>query len=169
MPRPSAQLTSWLLDPGSLTRRLKLMSHGQFNVQVQHEGWQQHCSPSLLQCFAPHVVRERMWSRKVLLCKGTTPWVAAHSLVPISSMTGPLKRLRRLDERPLGELLFQDPRLQRLQLEIAYTNGIWGRRSLFYTRHRPLLVAEFFLPSLLAEDAQRGSDKNRAAAGRRAP
>lgn len=147
------QLLSWLLDPGSLTQRLRQMSQGQFNVKVLEEGWQQRSAPSLLQCFPPHVVHARMWSRKVVLRCGETPWVAAHSLIPVSSMEGPLKRLRRLNERPLGEFLFRDPHLQRSQLEIVRSGEIWGRRSLFISHHRPLLVAEFFLPALLEEDA----------------
>lgn len=155
LPKPDMQLLSWLLDPGSLTQRLRQMSLERFNVRVLEEGWQQHCVPSLLQCFPPHVVRERMWSRKVVLRCGETPWVAAHSLIPVSSMEGPLKRLRRLNERPLGEFLFRDHNLLRSQLEIVRAGDIWGRRSLFISHHRPLLVAEFFLPALLEDDAQR--------------
>lgn len=155
LPKPNMQLLSWLLDPGSLTQRLRQMSLERFNVKVLEEGWQRDCVPSLLQCFPPHVVRARMWSRKVVLRCGETPWVAAHSLIPVSSMEGPLKRLRRLNERPLGEFLFRDPHLQRSQLEIVRAGSIWGRRSLFISHHRPLLVAEFFLPALLEDDAQR--------------
>ncbi len=154
-------MSACLLDPGSLTQRLKLLSGGRFRVQVLHEGWQRHSSPALLQCFLPHVARERMWSRKVLLLCGDEPWVAAHSLIPVSSMEGPLKRLRSLNERPLGEFLFRDPHLARLQLEVTRCADIWGRRSLFYSHHRPLLVAEFFLPALMrAEQAHRSSDIN---------
>lgn len=108
VPRPLPELQSWLLDPGSLTSRLKALAGSQFNVRVLDECWIRQVSPSLLQCFEPHVVRQRMWSRKVLLQCGDTPWVAAHSLIPVSSMQGPLKRLRRLDERPLGEFLFRE-------------------------------------------------------------
>jgi chorismate--pyruvate lyase len=149
VPRPVPDLQSWLLDPGSLTARLKELAGPQFRVRVLEEGWVHHCSPALLQCFQPHVARQRMWSRKVLLQCGQTPWVAAHSLIPLSSMQGPLKRLRRLDERPLGEFLFREPSMQRFQLELTHDGGIWGRRSLFYLHSRPLLVAEFFLPALL--------------------
>lgn len=131
------------------------MAQGEFNVRVIHEGWQQHCHPSLLQCFLPHVAQQRMWSRKVLLQCGDIPWVAAHSLIPVSSMEGPLKQLRSLDTRPLGEFLFRDPCLLRLPLEFTRSEALWGRRSLFYSHHRPLLVAEFFLPGLLEEDARR--------------
>ena len=152
LPHPDMQVSSWLLDPDSLTSRLRDMCPGRFNVQVLQEQWQQQCHPSLLQCFPPHVARARMWSRKVLLRCGNTPSVAAHSLIPVSSMEGPLKRLRSLDDRPLGEFLFQDPFLERQQLEVTRCGQIWGRRSLFYSHHRPLLVAEFFLPALLEED-----------------
>lgn len=128
------------------------MCPGGFNVRVLQEQWQQQCHPALLQCFPRHVANARMWSRKVLLRCGNTPWVAAHSLIPVSSMEGPLKRLRSLDDRPLGEFLFQDPFLERRQLEVTRSGQVWGRRSLFYSHHKPLLVAEFFLPALLEED-----------------
>lgn len=149
VPRPLPALQSWLLDPGSLTSRLKQLAGARFNVRVLEEGWLRHTSPALLQCFEPHVARQRLWSRKVLLQCGETPWVAAHSLIPVGSMQGPLKRLRRLDERPLGEFLFRDPTLRRFQLELTQAGDVWGRRSLFYLHNQPLLVAEFFLPALL--------------------
>ena len=149
VPRPEPALQSWLLDPGSLTSRLKLLSGARFNVRVLEERWVAQMSPGLLQCFEPHVLRQRMWSRKVLLQCGNTPWVAAHSLIPVSSMQGPLKRLRNLEERPLGEFLFRDPALRRYQLELTRFDAGWGRRSLFYLHGKPLLVAEFFLPALL--------------------
>ncbi len=158
LPRPAPNLQSWLLDPGSLTQRLKetcaqLSGTSQFKVLVLEEGWLCRQRPALLQCFAPHVARERMWSRKVLLQCGDTPWVAAHSLIPVSSMQGPLKRLRALHDRPLGEFLFRHPQLRRDQLELTKAGKVWGRRSLFHLYNKPLLVAEFFLPALLQADA----------------
>lgn len=149
VPKPEPALQSWLLDPGSLTSRLRLLGGARFNVCVLEERWAAQISPGLLQCFEPHVLRQRMWSRKVLLQCGNTPWVAAHSLIPVSSMQGPLKRLRNLEERPLGEFLFRDPALRRYQLELTRFDAGWGRRSLFYLHGKPLLVAEFFLPALL--------------------
>jgi len=154
-PRPDPAMQSWLMDPGSLTQRLKKMSAGVFSVKVLEERWAKHYAPSLLQCFSPHVVRERMWSRKVLLLCDDVPWVAAHSLIPISSMRAELKRLRRLENKPLGEFLFRDPQLRRYQLEISRVDSVWGRRSLFYLHGKPLLVAEFFLPALLADEVGR--------------
>jgi len=149
LPRPQPALQSWLLDPGSLTQRLKEHSDGQFRVRVLEEKWVQRTSPSLLQCFPVHLTRCRMWSRKVLLQCGDLPWVMAHSLIPVTTMVGELRCLRRLSDRPLGEFLFRDPLLQRSQLEVTRWQGIYGRRSLFHLQGRPLLVAEFFLPALL--------------------
>ncbi|MDP1930108.1 MAG: chorismate lyase [Gammaproteobacteria bacterium] len=149
LPRPDPDLQSWLLDPGSLTLRLKEHADGRFRVVVLEEGWVRRQLPSLLQCFSPSVASERMWSRRVLLQCGDTPWVAAHSLIPVSSMEGELKRLRHLSNKPLGEFLFRNPLLQRRQLELTQADDIWGRRSLFYLYGKPLLVAEFFLPALL--------------------
>ncbi|MES3008342.1 MAG: chorismate lyase [Pseudomonadota bacterium] len=153
LPHPEPIWQSWLLDPGSLTQRLKercasMAVPGRFNVCVLEEGWVRKQSPALLQCFDAHVARERMWSRRVLLRCGDTPWVAAHSLIPVSSMQGPLKRLRTLNDKPLGEFLFRHPQLRRDQLELTHTGALWGRRSLFHLYDRPLLVAEFFLPAL---------------------
>ncbi|MDO8273624.1 MAG: chorismate lyase [Gammaproteobacteria bacterium] len=166
LPRPDPGWQSWLLDPGSLTQRLKercadTAGVGQFRVRVLEEGWVKQQSPGLLQCFPSHVVRERMWSRRVLLQYGDVPWVAAHSLIPVSSMQGPLKRLRTLNERPLGEFLFRHPLLRRDQLELTHTGAVWGRRSLFHLYDRPLLVAEFFLPALLEAEVG-GSVSDRA-------
>ncbi len=162
LPRPASAWQSWLLDPGSLTQRLKerctdAIGTAPFRVHVLEEGWVRQQSPGLLQCFPAHVVRERMWSRRVLLQCGDVPWVAAHSLIPVSSMQGPLKRLRTLNDRPLGEFLFRHPLLRRDQLELTHTGAVWGRRSLFHLFDRPLLVAEFFLPALLEVDSAGGA------------
>lgn len=154
LPRLDLQLQSWLLDPGSLTWRLKDMAGSKFRVEVLEERWELGLSPALLQCFPSHVAGQRMWSRKVLLKNGHTPWVYAHSLIPVSSLMGPLKQLRKLSNRPLGEFLFRDYRLQRQQLEVAHLDDVTGRRSLFYLHGKPLLVAEFYLPALLDADAK---------------
>ncbi len=159
LPRPDPAWQSWLLDPGSLTQRLKGLcaettGMGKFRVRVLEEGWSRQQSPGMLQCFPAHVVSERMWSRRVLLQCGDEPWVAAHSLIPVSSMQGPLKRLRTLNDRPLGEFLFRHPLLRRDQLELTHTGAVWGRRSLFHHYDTPLLVAEFFLPALLEADGR---------------
>ncbi len=149
LPRLNAFWQSWLLDPGSLTQRLVTLSQGEFRVAVHEQVWSRKRSPALLQCFQPHLVSQNMWSRTVTLYGNDQPWVAAHSLIPADSLRSPLKRICKLQEKPLGEFLFRHPLLLRCQLEVACIGDVWGRRSLFYLYGKPLLVAEFFLPDLV--------------------
>lgn len=98
--------------------------------------------------------------------------MVARSIIPASILRGAQRHLASLGNRPLGEILFSDPKLKRLGLELATvekaewlpecldaldiagsSGGIWGRRSLYSVAHGNLLVTEFFLPSLLKREA----------------
>lgn len=147
-PRPDGEWCDWLLEPGSLTQRLQLVSEGTFKVQVISEGWCYQKSGNR-DPFSVTVARQMMWSRRVLLCGLGKPWVAAHSLIPVSTLRGSLRQLVKLRDRPLGGFLFKHPSLMRCEPEIVKTEDHWGRRSLFQLEGRPLLVAEFFLPALI--------------------
>jgi chorismate lyase len=148
-PGPGPEWSQWLLDPGSLTQRLVSLSDGKFQVEVLDECWSRQYSAALLPCFGSRLVKQLMWSRQVVLKGNGTPWVAAHSLIPTSSLRGSLRQLSKLQSRPLGAFLFRHPSLVRDKLEIARVGDGWGRRSVFYLYDKPLLVAEFFLPALL--------------------
>ncbi len=156
---------SWLFDEKSLTKRLQQRCRGRFSVKVLSE---EVCQPQ------PHEARrlgmgQRRWARirqVVLLCD-EKPWVAARTIIPLSTLHGPLRRLRHLKNRPLGAFLFADPYLERGGIEVTRlpltapplnllfkdesisAEIPWGRRSLFRLRNRPLLVSEIFLHSLL--------------------
>lgn len=146
--RPDAFWREWLLDSGSLTERLDRLSAGTFRVNVIDEGW---CFAGLrqMQVFSRDSVTQLMWSRRVQLCLYGQPWVAAHSLIPYSSLIGSGRQLVSLKTKPLGRFLFHQPGLQRGGLEITRLPGeIWGRRSLFYLAQKPILVAEFFWPGM---------------------
>lgn len=104
--------------------------------------------------------------REVELRCGGIPWVFARTLIPHSSLRGPAQRLALLGNRPLGALLFADPRAKRgttqfarlvpgqALFEAAMSNlairpvALWGRRTLFYFAGKPLLVNEIFLPGI---------------------
>jgi len=157
-------LVSWLLDPGSLTDRLKRVCVGCFEVRVIDEGWQR---PRLDEARALGIRHSQIgWIRQVhLLCDGT-PWVFARTVVPVSTLTGAQRRLAYLGNRPLGAFLFADPGMRRGPVELAClreglsmfneaSSGlkrkpaeIWGRRSVFRVGGKPLLVAELFLPAI---------------------
>lgn len=150
----------WLLDRGSLTRRLVAASAGQFRVRILTQGIAKPRRTEARALGIPH--QQLGLIREVILYGRDQPWVYARSVLPLSSLTGRLTRLRKLDERPLGALLFADPSLRRGKLELAcvepakmalpqalgiFDTSLWGRRSVFYIADKPLLVSEMFLPT----------------------
>jgi chorismate--pyruvate lyase len=162
-------LLAWLLDSTSLTRRLIQVCEGRFRVRVLAQGRArpQRCEARALGIRAGEtaLVREVQ-----LLCDGQ-PWVFARTVIPQSTLRGPNRRLARLGERPLGAVLFADRSMTREPVELARIGPgqalfegacagleaapaeIWGRRSVFRLRGRPLLVSEIFLPGIARRDA----------------
>ena len=105
--------------------------------------------------------REQALIREVILQCNDEPWVFARSIVPISSLKGPLRQLRLLGNQPLGALIFKEPSMRRSAFEISLIPGdstyihpnwrqpgeAWGRRSKFHMHGHPLLVSEVYLES----------------------
>ena len=145
---------SWLLDNGSLTERLIARAQGDFRVEVVAQGWSR---PNLLEARALQVdPRLRVLVREVRLIGRGEAWVHARSLIPATTLTGRHRKLAHLGDRPLGQVLFNDPTMRRDAIETAsiplYTPGqrAWARRSVFRLDGKPLLVSEVFLPALLS-------------------
>lgn len=140
-------LRPWLFAEGSLTRRLLAQSGGRFRVQVLAQCWQRPAAgEARLLGMAPTACA---LVREVILSGNGQPWVYARSILPATTLTGDLRRLRRLQDSSLGALLFTYPQLHRQPFEIAHSNGLWGRRSRFELGARALIVSEFFLPDFL--------------------
>lgn len=156
----------WLLDTGSLTHRLRQRCGGAFRVAVRRQCWERP-TPDERKVLGMRAA-ERALIREVYLLCCDTPWVYARTIIPVSSLGGPRRRLMHLGDKPLGAALFADPHLRRGALEVAclrrgealYERAgardaevIWGRRSVFRLQGRPLLVTEIFLPALLQDHA----------------
>lgn len=159
--RPSPKLQDWLDDSGSLTARLTAESEGRFQVKI------------LRQCIGVPELHERQaltmkrpalaLIREVLLCGYGEAWVFARSLLPLASLTGELRHLRKQGNRPLGAFLFSQPLLTRSPIvvarisrdhaylpdELISDDRLWGRRSVFSLQQKPLLVSEVFLPAFV--------------------
>ncbi|EJI86299.1 MAG: chorismate--pyruvate lyase family protein [Alishewanella aestuarii] len=146
-----ATLLPWLLEPASLTARLKAHCQ-QFRLQLLAE--QSLPLPQTLQSLLP--ASSLCTRREVLMWCDQQAAVYAQSWIPQSSQQR-LQQLAALGEQPLGELLFQYPDLQRSPIEIARLSlprpsaeiaagEYWARRSVFSVAGAPLLVAEVFLP-----------------------
>jgi len=159
------EIAPWLFEHGSLTRRIILNCKNKFRVEVISQQWKR---PMLNEALRLDVHPEHhAFIREVLLYCGDTPWVFARSVIPHKTLTGPRRSLGKLGNRPLGEILFSDPSIQRDALEVAeIAKGqrmyrcatqclanppakVWGRRSVFYLHKKPLLVNEVFLPSII--------------------
>lgn len=153
-------LQSWLLDPDSLTARLKTHCH-QFRVELLGQKIE---SCHALEAVAAIPVGVKVLVREVLLYCDDKPQVFARSLLPMSSLTGSEQALANLGTQSLGQVLFNNPSLERKTIEVAtfdtnssvgklacnlqliMTDKLWGRRSIFMLDNKPLMVAEVFLP-----------------------
>lgn len=155
---PSTALRSWLLDSGSLTAKLQKLSNGHFSVEVLR---QVHARASRSEALALGIgFNELCLIREVILRGHHQPWVFARSVLPLRSLTGSLRHLRKQGTRPLGAFLFSQPHLKRSPIALALISGhhaylpealiganpVWGRRSVFSLADKPLLVSEVFLP-----------------------
>ncbi|MCC5796983.1 MAG: chorismate lyase [Methylophaga sp.] len=159
-----AKVRHWLVDQGSLTRRLQTISHHGFSVDWLGSHWQKP------------LVEERRWlslpleqlayQRQVRLLDGDTALVFARTIVPLVTYLNNRRRFTALGNRPLGEMLFNDVAVQRGPIQVAQLRrdstlfreasaldpvasaSLWARRSCFYLQGEPLLVNEIFLPAL---------------------
>lgn len=157
---PPAVLRAWLRDRGSLTRRLQRHSHNDFKVTVIRQGWQR---PRLAEARALGIPpAQYALVREVILSGCGQPWVYARSILPAQTLVGPLCYLRRLDNRPLGALLFGNPSIRRGPVVVLRwpqeqlpqglrqrgAPALWGRYSVFHHGRKGILVTEVFLPAL---------------------
>ena len=160
-----AGLSNWLLESGSLTRRvIQSCGRGCFRVRLLRQGWGTPLNSER------QFLRSRrgvmMLIREVELLCDETPWVFARTLIPATSLQRSVRRLTQLGERPLGAVLFSDPKVHRGETQYARLqprhplfqtacehlsaspDTLWGRRTLFTIAARPLLVNEIFLPDI---------------------
>jgi chorismate--pyruvate lyase len=163
-------LRDWLRAPGSLSQRLARLG-GRYEVQVLHQG------------VAPFRARERAALglpprgltvvREVILRVDGVPLVWARSALHQRATTGPWRALKGLGTRPLGHLLYEDPRISRSELEprrlsryghtrrhaarqwanatgaAASPQMLWSRNSVFSRGGAQLRVMELFVPELV--------------------
>ncbi|WP_179401831.1 chorismate--pyruvate lyase family protein [Burkholderia guangdongensis] len=174
-PRPgcTAAQRDWLTRGGSLTAHLARL--GGVTVRVTREAVD---CPWFDEDDALAVgMRTPVWAREVILSVDGTPYVAAHSIAPLSASKGIWQAMRRLRTRPLAELLYSDPQVTRSALVsrrviaghplYALASHALGagaraphafaaRRSVFQRHGAPLMVTECMLPALWAHLAKVG-------------
>ena len=126
-PQLPALLRPWLFAEGSLTQRLIAASGGDFRVRLLSQSWRRPVlAEARLVDLAPTA---HALVREVILYGAGQAWVYARSILPVQTLTGDLRRLRKLQNSSLGALLFTYPHLQRRPFELTQSHGLWGRRS----------------------------------------
>lgn len=147
-------MQKWLLEQGSLTALLR--EHCSV-FELKLLGQQQAILPSEWQ--KSWQQQEGLCRDVFLLCDGAAV-VYAQSWLPEKTKTT-LQTLRGLEDRPLGDVIFQHPSLERGPIEVAFwpslelpnlgqVEQVWGRRSVFHLVGHPFLVQEVFLPGVLS-------------------
>lgn len=156
-------LRSWLSDRGSLTQRLQRQCPA-FRVQLLRQGnGKPH--PDEVTQLSLHSAQHGLLRDVLLFCNGS-PVVFAHTALPRQTIRGAWRPLGSLGNRPLGQVLFGNPRIGRSAMQyrkidrrhplyrsIVRAVGpqpatLWARRSLFLLDNKPILVTEVFLANL---------------------
>ncbi len=157
---------AWLIERSSLTARLQ-QRYRDFSVQSQlnHYAKPSQEEASALRLTAKHTAL----IREVILCgEGGRPLVFAHSVLPRKSLRGAWRGLGRLGNKPLGAVLFANPKVKRAAFSYKKLTAnhvlyqiatrhlvskpvfLWARRSVFNLNEANIMVTEVFLPNLIA-------------------
>ncbi|MDD4914851.1 MAG: chorismate lyase [Methylococcales bacterium] len=153
-------LQSWLDESGSLTRRLRGLYGRQLRVKLLFNCWKPAFIDECRLLDQPPARYQLL--REVLLHAGDKPLVLARTILPAQTIRIARRNLSHLGSRPLGEVIFAYPDLERRRRQFslaepgnwsgrpetrpAREQAVWGRRTLYAIHKQPLLVAEFFLP-----------------------
>ncbi|MFZ3086721.1 MAG: chorismate lyase [Methylotenera sp.] len=154
-----------LIEKGSLTARLQ-QRYSNFSVKslmVKYAKSTQD-EANLLHLATDNTVLRR----EVLLYGNGLPVVFAQSILPRKSLYGEWRRLGTLGNKPLGAVLFANPKVKRTPLSYKklspnhalYRSAaryltdkpafLWARRSVFSLNCANIMVTEVFLPHLVA-------------------
>lgn len=163
--QPPADLSAWLLEKGSLTKRLRQTYGPALAVQLLFHYWK----PAFAEeCRSLKVEHHRyQLIREVMLHINGTPLVLARTVLPAQTIRIAHRNLSHLGTRPLGEVIFAYPDLelrqryfsqtavniwtQTVQNRFGINQAVWGRRTLYAIHNQPLLVSEFFLPGMVKQ------------------
>lgn len=145
----------WLFNQDSLTERLVRLSQHNFTLKLLSERKERirndECEALCLDWFAVERVRE------VVLQGNGQDWVYARSIIKSDDSKTYDVGLYRLNDQPLGSILFQNNLFKRSEIEVIryprrllskyydYSN-LWARRSVFHHEGHAVLVQEIFLP-----------------------
>jgi len=156
-------IQSWTYEPGSLTQRLRDYYGDAIGVKILLQQWN---TPFLSERRSLKL-HENKYSliREVLLHADGKPLILARTIIPAKTIKVAKSNLAHLGSRPLGEVIFSYPKLERIEMDVTLVDAptwtqpaieeghilqpIWGRRTVYSIAQRQMLVSEFFLPGVL--------------------
>ena len=154
---------SWAYEPGSLTQRLRDYYGDAIAVKILLQRWS---TPFLSERRLLNLPENKYsLTREVLLHADGKPLILARTIIPATTIKVAKSNLSHLGSRPLGEVIFSYPKLERIEMDVALiqqstwtqtardeahiNQPVWGRRTVYAIAHKQMLVSEFFLPEVL--------------------
>ncbi len=154
---------SWTYESGSLTQRLRDYYGDAIGVKVLLQRWN---TPFLTERRLLKLPENRYsLIREVLLHADGQPLILARTIIPAKTVKVAKSNLAHLGSRPLGEVIFSYPKLERIEMDVTLIDQptwswsaiaeagidqpIWGRRTVYAIAEQQMLVSEFFLPAVL--------------------
>ncbi|GAB4351221.1 MAG: hypothetical protein Kow0073_06240 [Immundisolibacter sp.] len=150
--RAPAALRPWLAGRGSLTAALRGACASAVDCTLLAQGWRAASAHESVRLrLAPGAP---VFWRRVRFMRAGRPLLVGNTVVPPRTLAR-WPALRRLGDRPVGELVFAVPGTCRQQVELAVAPAaqapaLASRRSVIALQGGTLLVEEHFLPAALS-------------------
>jgi len=159
-----SQLKDWLYDSGSFMQRLKIHGIEDAKIEVLSQNWQFPTPDEKYELNLPD--RTYVLAREVYIKNDEQVLMFARTIFPRQTLTGAEKQFRQLKSQSLGSKLFTEPSMMRTPFEFAFISAgsrwyekavqclaqpiasLWGRRSIFFIKEKPLLLTEIYLPDM---------------------
>lgn len=154
---------AWLSDTASMTNRARSLAKQDFQLTLIEQHWRLATAKEAELLAIP--VEGELFARAITLGTKATPWLVGYSLFPKSLLEEHLNSLTKLEEKPLGDLLFNQLEAKRgplsycrpTQGDVLYDyatpfvdkpTDLLARRSNFSLEQKQITVHEVFLPAL---------------------
>ena len=138
------EILSWLIEPGSITSRIKSISD--FKLKLLRDG------PGEVDAADDDLIISNYKEnniREVLLYSNEEPLIYAKSIIPLETIRLGLGVLGNLKENPLGDILFSNPEIKKEYMLFSKfesnKKNFYGRKGIYTVKGFPFSVCEIFL------------------------
>jgi len=140
----NAEIKSWLLEQGPITKRIKSMK--KFRLELIQDELSEVKEDEILFLTTDD---ESIRVREVILYGNDTPMVFARTIIPNTTINKGLKELGEIGNKPLGDILFEKNIFSEEDIVFAtFKDGksiFWGRKIKYSVKNQPFSVMEVFL------------------------